>query len=280
VAVFRLRGASDVLSTVRLSLGAGFSLELQRMPPAEVVLPMRRWHLLTLFLSRPTTVWREACGTAAAGELALHPVGPGGRVTWPGGVHALHLHLTPARLRALAGAPFRLRPIFPLRDPLLADAMAALPAYPRPAVAGAPSPADAVVDEICRRLLDRYAEPAPDAVTPRIGRLTIDQVQALVGESLDQPHQVSDLAARAGITRWHFSRRYHALVGMPPHHSLLRIRVERAKYLLLDPDLTVSEVAYRVGFADHSHLTRAFRRYVGRTPVQYRRYALQRARLF
>jgi AraC-like DNA-binding protein len=54
------------------------------------------------------------------------------------------------------------------------------------------------------------------------------------------------------------------------HEHLLQLRVSRAQALLSDRHLTVSEVAYSVGFNDLSHFDRTFRRIVGRSPTEYR----------
>lgn len=51
---------------------------------------------------------------------------------------------------------------------------------------------------------------------------------------------------------------------------LLRQRLERAKQLLRDPSISLSQVSVLCGFADQSHLTNVFRRFVGVTPSKYR----------
>jgi AraC family transcriptional regulator len=52
---------------------------------------------------------------------------------------------------------------------------------------------------------------------------------------------------------------------------VLRTRVERAKALLARGDVRVGEVAAALGFADHGHLTRTFRRLVGTSPARFSR---------
>jgi YesN/AraC family two-component response regulator len=49
-----------------------------------------------------------------------------------------------------------------------------------------------------------------------------------------------------------------------------RVRVERAKGLLLDPNRRISEVAYEVGFGSLTHFNRIFRKLVGESPTDYR----------
>jgi len=55
-----------------------------------------------------------------------------------------------------------------------------------------------------------------------------------------------------------------------PHHYLVQKRVERARELLARTELSLSEIAYAVGFSDQSHLTRHFRQMLEVTPGQFR----------
>jgi len=52
---------------------------------------------------------------------------------------------------------------------------------------------------------------------------------------------------------------------------VLRQRVDRARQLLADSNLPISEVALRTGFCSQSHLSDVFRRTVGETPASFRR---------
>jgi len=81
---------------------------------------------------------------------------------------------------------------------------------------------------------------------------------------------LADVAREAGFSRFHFCRLFHHEIGVPFHEHLQDLRVHRAKVLLGDPFLRVSEIAYAVGFNDLSHFDRTFRKMVGRSPLQYR----------
>jgi AraC-like DNA-binding protein len=48
------------------------------------------------------------------------------------------------------------------------------------------------------------------------------------------------------------------------------VRLERAKNLLLNPNLRISEIAYEVGFQSLTHFNRVFKRILGRSPTDYR----------
>jgi AraC-like DNA-binding protein len=81
---------------------------------------------------------------------------------------------------------------------------------------------------------------------------------------------LESLAAAAGVSPFHLVREFTRATGMSPHRYLVQTRVRRAGELLAK-GAPVSDVAATVGFADQSHLTTQFRRYVGTTPALYRR---------
>ena len=75
----------------------------------------------------------------------------------------------------------------------------------------------------------------------------------------------------ARLSPYHFARQFQASTGRPPHQSVIARRVERAKQLLPGgDDLSLAQVAARVGFWDQGHFTRHFKRLVGVTPGHFR----------
>jgi len=69
----------------------------------------------------------------------------------------------------------------------------------------------------------------------------------------------------------HFSRAFRHSVGVTPHNWLLTLRVEVAKQKLREGRLSLWDVALSCGFADQSHLTQVFTRFVGVSPGAWRR---------
>jgi AraC family transcriptional regulator len=93
-------------------------------------------------------------------------------------------------------------------------------------------------------------------------RPVIDYVQA----HYDQDISLKELAHLVYLTPAHFSRLFKRAYGFSPYQYVIQQRVEAARQLLSDPSLTVTDVALRVGFADHSHLIRHYKRVIGTTP--------------
>lgn len=79
------------------------------------------------------------------------------------------------------------------------------------------------------------------------------------------------LAERAGLSPYHFAIAFRQSTGLPPHQYVLHQRVERAKELLTNPQLSLAEIGYAAGFASQAHFTTVFRRLVGSTPAAYRK---------
>lgn len=82
--------------------------------------------------------------------------------------------------------------------------------------------------------------------------------------------ELSTLAAVCGVSPFHLIRLFRAGVGVPPHAYLKQRRVAQAMAMLRS-GAPVANVAYACGFADQSHLTRAFKRTYGFPPGAYQR---------
>ena len=92
-----------------------------------------------------------------------------------------------------------------------------------------------------------------------------------IEEHLDGNLSLEAMAAEVEISPVYFARVFRAAVGQSPHRYVLRRRIERAKELLRNTEMTVVDVALAVGFSSQSHLSYWFQRYVGVSPAAYRR---------
>jgi AraC-like DNA-binding protein len=91
----------------------------------------------------------------------------------------------------------------------------------------------------------------------------------LIDREYAAPLDVPALARAAHASTAHFSRSFKDAFGETPHQFLLRRRIERAKELLRETDLTVTEVSLEVGFQSLSSFSNAFRDLVGERPSGY-----------
>lgn len=98
------------------------------------------------------------------------------------------------------------------------------------------------------------------------------KVVAHIHENYSQNIEVKQMARLANISLSQFERRFTRVLGVPPYEYLLRVRVTAARNLLESTTYTISHIACEVGFYDHSHFTRIFKRIVGVSPGQYRKH--------
>jgi AraC-like DNA-binding protein len=94
-----------------------------------------------------------------------------------------------------------------------------------------------------------------------------------------EPWTLGALAAEVGLARTALTTRFRALVGETPMRYLTRVRLGRAAGHLSTTQLTVEQVAWRVGYADAPAFSRAFKREFGLAPGAYRRAALGAPRI-
>jgi AraC-like DNA-binding protein len=87
-----------------------------------------------------------------------------------------------------------------------------------------------------------------------------------------RPIDVSTIASEMGISRSHFTTLFTSAMGLSPYNYLLKLRIAKAEKLLIErPSLTVTEVAYSVGFSGVERFSEMFKKYTGFSPLVYRK---------
>ncbi|WP_225731560.1 MULTISPECIES: helix-turn-helix transcriptional regulator [unclassified Nocardia] len=84
-----------------------------------------------------------------------------------------------------------------------------------------------------------------------------------------EPLDLDELAAAAGISKYHFLRAFAAVYGVTPAAYLAERRIERAQDLLRATNLMVTEVCMLVGYSSLGSFSSKFRELVGVTPSEY-----------
>ena len=82
--------------------------------------------------------------------------------------------------------------------------------------------------------------------------------------------RLSQVAKAVHMSTFYFCKTFKKAAGINFTDYLSRVRIERAKNLLLNPNLRVSEIAYEVGFQSLTHFNRVFRKIAGQSPTDYR----------
>jgi AraC family transcriptional regulator len=158
----------------------------------------------------------------------------------------------------------QIRPQFQLRDKRLQHLAWALRAELE-----AEEASDALYAEsLCTAMVVRLIEGTPERdqrrrlLAPRAAARVIDFIES----NLDQRLTLTELAALVDLSVPHFKVLFRETLGMPVHQYVIQRRVERAKSLLLQGGMSVTQIALEVGFAHQSHLAHWVQRLLGTTP--------------
>lgn len=96
------------------------------------------------------------------------------------------------------------------------------------------------------------------------------RAKAYVSEHQGEAISLEEISKALHVSTFYFCKMFKKATGLTFTDYLCRVRVERAKGLLLDPNLRISEVAFEVGFGSLTHFNRVFRKLVGESPTDYR----------
>jgi AraC family transcriptional regulator len=133
----------------------------------------------------------------------------------------------------------------------------------------------ALIEQTLVHILRNYSTPrlSEELELSRVGLVDrrIRRSVELMHTQLDQDLPLKELAAASYLSPFHFARLFKKLTGTSPHNYLAGIRATRAQLLLAETDLSVSEIAARVGYLSGSHFTKAFRTATGATPREFRK---------
>lgn len=126
------------------------------------------------------------------------------------------------------------------------------------------------------KLLSIYAEHLGDLVSRRVlaerrGRPTpMAQALAFVRDHQNERIHLREVAEKANLSPYYFCKLFRKTMGMTFTDYLARLRLEKAKDLLLANGMPVGDIAFASGFGSIPHFNRAFKRYTGVTPTLYR----------
>jgi AraC family transcriptional regulator len=129
----------------------------------------------------------------------------------------------------------------------------------------------AVVASLVETLTPSVAPTVQKRVVPALAKWRLRRVQAYIDQNICEPIMLEDLALTAGLSRMYFSRQFQAATGLSPHEYVLRKRIERAQQRLAATADPLVDIGLSVGFQTQAHFTTVFKKFVGYTPLQWRR---------
>ena len=126
------------------------------------------------------------------------------------------------------------------------------------------------VTELLVPFLDDLAGKLPEAES------VADYTKILnyIDTNLHRDFSISELNAFTRLRRAEFSASFRKVFGLPPKQYITIRRLNRAKYLLLETDLPIKEIARQCGYQDEFFFHRIFKRYTKIPPARYRKYSV------
>ncbi len=213
------------------------------------------------------------------GVITLIPGGYDGRWDIDGSIEVSHVYLSPDRLQAAAdlltgGQVPELVPRVGFEDPITARILEMLSREASLAESSSRLFVEQAIDLLCTQLVRGHSSLASATDSgPRRGLADwqIKRVTEYMLERLEEDIGLNELAALLNLSRFHFCTAFRLAIGTTPYKWLLARRIDRAKELLADLSLSVTEVALTVGYDTPSAFSASFRKVAGVTPTEFRR---------
>src|SRR5262244_1372297 len=101
-------------------------------------------------------------------------------------------------------------------------------------------------------------------------RRAVERVITTARERLCEPISLRDMSRVAYLSTFHFNRVFHQITGLPPNKFISAMRLDEAKRLLLNTNLSITDICFEVGYNSLSTFTRRFTQRVGLGPREFR----------
>jgi AraC-like DNA-binding protein len=131
------------------------------------------------------------------------------------------------------------------------------------------NPAGGISEHWATLLVDSLAQDRP--VLRSAATNALERSMRFMRRQASKPIRVKDIAAEAGLSATRFYDLFRKHYGQSPHAALTQYRVEAARWMLTQTNLSIAEIAVRTGHADQSAMTRRLREALGLTPAALRR---------
>ena len=264
----------------------GVCVELYRVRDIDIVRHDAN-HVVTVFLRGSCNLYQHRSGrswhkTMHAGDIIVAPAGAPRILRHKEQTEAVKVLLAPAFVDAIAKsmAPERASQIelmdnFGTRDPHIEELVRRLFAELREDDPGNRLCAESLATELAVHLIRNYSSASRTAASSfsMFPRYKLQRVTDYIQDNLREELTLERISQTLSMSPYHFAHAFKQAVGLAPHRYVVKCRIDRAKSLLRDTDLSVTEIAHQVGFANQSHFSVAFHKLTGQTPRRYRREA-------
>jgi len=264
---------------------SGAVLFIRADPPGIIETPEFRAAIIAMHIGKSTTSsWkcdgRGGYGASVHGDITI--VAPGACRRWEishGTDNAVVIVLPGSLLETIAGelhiepSRINIRSLVHLRDHQMESVCWALKADLETACTSGALYTDSLITALTARVISRYSSATLPGAPHRRG-MSGSELRRLLDwleENLARDVSLSTIAACSGFSRSHLNATFRQAMGIPLHEYVVRRRVDRAKELLVNGRLSITQIALECGFSHPSHMARHMRRILGSSPGDLRR---------
>jgi AraC family transcriptional regulator len=261
----------------------GVHLKHTRVLPGELLPFAPKYHELNMAIAGSIRTRKQSAGglqidvRERAGQMCLTTAGQTMTAKWEGEFEYVAFDIEPEHMVQTA-IENRFSPRFELRDDFAgSDALMLQIGHALLREAQTENCADSLYAEsltqtLTLHLLKNYstASYATENLNGGLPGFKLNRVTDYINDNLGEEITLAELAAVAGLSRFHFSRAFSRSTGCTPQQYLMKQRVERAKDLLADRKLPLAEIGLLAGFKNQSHFTTLFRKFTNLTPKVWR----------
>ena len=242
-------------------------------------------HVISVVLRGPLGLLQGRAGrivrkTMRAGDIIVTPVGEPKLLSHREEAEILKLRIAPSFFERVVceagGRPsgsVRLLDNFGTRDAHIESLARSLLAEIRTEGLASHLYVESLANQLVVHLLRHYssAKKAPEDPSAALPRYKLERATDYINDNLRENLTLKDIAQTLSMSPYHFAHVFKLTVGLTPHRYVIERRMERAKSLLRDTALPVTQVAHQVGYSNHSHFSTVFHRLTGHSPRRYRR---------
>lgn len=100
---------------------------------------------------------------------------------------------------------------------------------------------------------------------------SIDEAVAYINENYFKKISNQEYAEKCGLSKFYFIKKFKDKMGEPPQHYRIETALKKSKHLLLDTNMSITEIAETLGFEDSLYFSKMFKKYFECSPSNYRK---------
>ena len=98
----------------------------------------------------------------------------------------------------------------------------------------------------------------------------IQRICRYMEDNYNEKITLNSIAEQAGFSKYYISRLFKQYMGVTIIDYLIKIRLDKAKKLLVSGEYNIKQISYMVGYSDPNYFTWSFKKYLGISPIKYK----------